>query len=737
MPGGTELEKLIVALEADTERLRVQLRQAEDVSARSHGNMQRHADDLGRKIDGLTRNFSGLRAVIASAGVVGAIAMVKAATDMASRIGEVAEGLGTTTGKLQEMRYAAEQNAGSADQMDAALQRFVKGVGEAAAGTGELRNVLKDYNINVRDAAGNTRPWEDVLDDVADAMETAGSANERFRIQAAAFGRDGKFMVNVLKEGADGLKAMGEEARRVGAVIDDQTVQQAKRLNDELAQMERIITTQTTTALVSLAPILVDLSEKAATLATRFGAVWQTVFQDSERWSPATVARNIEIFQHRLESVTEQLDQLRTRKSKSSFVDLLGIGEEDLAAEKDTLEHNIGLLQARLAALTHPPTPASGGGAEGGIPEQVRRITDALKDQTAALGMNSREAFIHAQLAKLDGDLREKYGAQIAEQAGRYYDLKAAEDGARAAAEAGTKAAEEEAAARDAVTIAAIDHSNALKEGARALADEIENNWELVEALRQGTAEYDRRKQQLEIEAGLRSRGFTEEQIAAQQRNIDMLIDSRNEIERVRDGYQELESFGTQAFDRIGAAATEMALDTQNSAVTALGVLRALVSEIFQEFVKLAAINPIKNALGLGGSAGLPTLATLFSGGGSLAAANSLWTGGGFSALAGAPASFGAFAFAEGGSPPVGRPSLVGEKGPELIVPQTPSLVVPNRDLGRLGGTAVTLHQNFQVPERMGLVDRAVLAEHAMRIKQETIAAVRDILWRNPRFAPR
>jgi hypothetical protein len=42
---------------------------------------------------------------------------------------------------------------------------------------------------------------------------------------------------------------------------------------------------------------------------------------------------------------------------------------------------------------------------------------------------------------------------------------------------------------------------------------------------------------------------------------------------------------------------------------------------------------------------------------------------------------FGGF-FAEGGNPPVGRASVVGENGPELIVPRTASTVIPNSALG-------------------------------------------------------
>jgi len=40
------------------------------------------------------------------------------------------------------------------------------------------------------------------------------------------------------------------------------------------------------------------------------------------------------------------------------------------------------------------------------------------------------------------------------------------------------------------------------------------------------------------------------------------------------------------------------------------------------------------------------------------------------------------FGFADGGRPPTGRPSVVGERGPELFVPDSAGTIVPNHDLG-------------------------------------------------------
>ena len=55
---------------------------------------------------------------------------------------------------------------------------------------------------------------------------------------------------------------------------------------------------------------------------------------------------------------------------------------------------------------------------------------------------------------------------------------------------------------------------------------------------------------------------------------------------------------------------------------------------------------------------------------------------------------FGAIAgmFANGGRPPVGRPSIVGERGPELFVPRSSGTIVPNNKLGGGGSTSVVVN---------------------------------------------
>ena len=56
--------------------------------------------------------------------------------------------------------------------------------------------------------------------------------------------------------------------------------------------------------------------------------------------------------------------------------------------------------------------------------------------------------------------------------------------------------------------------------------------------------------------------------------------------------------------------------------------------------------------------------------------------------------------FEKGGRPPVGQPSIVGEKGAELFVPDQAGTIIPNNQLG--SGQPVTVNFNINTVDARG-----------------------------------
>lgn len=84
----------------------------------------------------------------------------------------------------------------------------------------------------------------------------------------------------------------------------------------------------------------------------------------------------------------------------------------------------------------------------------------------------------------------------------------------------------------------------------------------------------------------------------------------------------------------------------------------------------------------------------------------------------GTAGSVGISGFADGGSPPVGMPSLVGERGPELFVPRTAGTIIPNDRLASAMGGGQTINYNGPYIANMSAIDTQSGAQFLAKNKQ-------------------
>ena len=122
----------------------------------------------------------------------------------------------------------------------------------------------------------------------------------------------------------------------------------------------------------------------------------------------------------------------------------------------------------------------------------------------------------------------------------------------------------------------------------------------------------------------------------------------------------------------------------------------------------------LNGLFGGSGGGGLGSMLSSLLGGGS---------GGGLASIA--SSLFGGF-FAEGGRPPTNKVSVVGERGPELFVPDGAGTIIPNEALGSMNSGAQTTNSqvvNISVDAR-GAHDPALVEEAAKRAVLEAAPAL-------------
>lgn len=150
-----------------------------------------------------------------------------------------------------------------------------------------------------------------------------------------------------------------------------------------------------------------------------------------------------------------------------------------------------------------------------------------------------------------------------------------------------------------------------------------------------------------------------------------------------------------RGFDQAAESFGEGFADAILGAKSFGDALKNLAQDIARVLLKKTVVNPISNWL----SAGLSSM-------------------------------FGGF-FADGGSPPVGKVSVVGERGPELFVPKGAGTIIPNHALG--GGVNVTYAPVIDArgadPSVVERIRRELRMDQATRVAQVT-AIVREGMTR-------
>ncbi|MGJ0236987.1 phage tail length tape measure family protein [Novosphingobium fluoreni] len=141
-------------------------------------------------------------------------------------------------------------------------------------------------------------------------------------------------------------------------------------------------------------------------------------------------------------------------------------------------------------------------------------------------------------------------------------------------------------------------------------------------------------------------------------------------------------------------------------------VAQQIVADLIRIQIQKALVGALGNALNFGGSSINGVNGAQFSKG--LGAEISGWASNMNVSLAGARAA--------GGPVRAGLPYMIGERGPEIMVPSQSGQVIPNHELGSMGG--VMVHQVIQYSGAVDIADRAYVNQMALAAKQGAMQAM-------------
>lgn len=259
------LSRIAVLIGADATELRTELDQAQQDIIAAAGTIEQRIEQMGVAIG------AGLAAAAGALGFA-----LNSAIDRADQLDDIAEKLGTSSGRLSQLQFAAEQSGASLDLLGVGLGKLNKLAAEAANGNDRSAATFAALGISVRDSSGAIRDSQDLFEDVAEAISSIQDPAAQAAVAIKFFGKSGGELVPLL---TSDIAKLRQQAVDLGIAFTDDATSAAGQFNDALAQAQLTLSIVGVEILNKSAPAVAALGEGIATVARIVGTGFSDAIQ--------------------------------------------------------------------------------------------------------------------------------------------------------------------------------------------------------------------------------------------------------------------------------------------------------------------------------------------------------------------------------------------------------------------------------------------------------------------------
>jgi hypothetical protein len=186
------------------------------------------------------------------------------ALEAGSEFAEMAQRTGVSVESLEALSYAAQQSGVSTDQMEKGIKKLQSTLTSAAQGNAKAAAALAAVGVSARDSSGQVTSAGDALDKIADKFARTADGSAKAGLAVQIFGRAGTQMIPMLDEGSAGLDELKARAEQLGLVLSTEDVDALRQLRNSFADLKDESTALMEHFLVGLEPAITEL-DKALT----------------------------------------------------------------------------------------------------------------------------------------------------------------------------------------------------------------------------------------------------------------------------------------------------------------------------------------------------------------------------------------------------------------------------------------------------------------------------------------
>jgi hypothetical protein len=254
--------------------------QGMDKAARQTAKLER---DLKTSFSRIGRTLAGFGIGFSAVGIVRGLTQAgKAAIEFGDEMVKAQAKTGIAVEEFSELAYAAKQNDIELAGLSTALKKMQVTLSEAGSGTKSATELLGALGLTIGELQSMSpdKQFETLADRIAALPDPA----DRARAAVELFGKAGADLLPMFENGAAGIRALREEAQRMGATLTGEQAQALAEADDAIKRMSQSWDGLSRTLTASVAPALASTFDALQNLITFLSGGEAKVLSFGDAW---------------------------------------------------------------------------------------------------------------------------------------------------------------------------------------------------------------------------------------------------------------------------------------------------------------------------------------------------------------------------------------------------------------------------------------------------------------------
>ncbi len=179
-------------------------------------------------------------AMAVSAGV-GAIALATQTAEATDRIDELSQQIGMSRKSFQEWEFILAQNGVEIESLKKTYKTLAVEVIKANTGNKDAKKTFKELGINIRDNSGHLKSQDQLYEDVIKSLQGMDDGVKKTVLAYKLLGKGGGDLKPILNSTAEDINKLKKQARDLGIILDDKTINAGAKFADSMEVMRRAV----------------------------------------------------------------------------------------------------------------------------------------------------------------------------------------------------------------------------------------------------------------------------------------------------------------------------------------------------------------------------------------------------------------------------------------------------------------------------------------------------------------